>query len=222
MHTVWEKSDSHGEWEFERWHIPGRVYAERRLNGEFNRAYGCWVANPMASDNELKGVSWWESGDRSGLRGGDGLREKLVSAASIDGSTRWLNEYDSIICKSIKTKKGKPCFHLQFKEEDESISDRYFDIESGLLVCTVSVEHDTGGHRVTREYADYKEFSGILAATKQTIISQSGTDVWVIKKLEHEVELDLDQFYSPNIAQIEIDRMILKLEVASGENAKRK
>lgn len=217
MHTLWTKSDSEGEWEFERWQIPGQSYAERRVNGEIKTTYGCWVANPMESDKLLKGVSWWEQGDRTTLRGGEALRESAARIASIDNSTRWLDRSESIKCQAIETIEGKSCYHLQFKEENGTTSDRYFDVESGLLVSTISNEHETGGSRVTRQYADYKDFDGILMPTKQTIISDSGTDAWTLKKLEHEIDLDMEQFHVPGVAQVEIDRLSLRIEVVSGQ-----
>ena len=215
MRTVWTKTDGRGKWKFERWRIPGRKFAEQSLDGEIERTIGCVVANPSADVKSLKGVSWWDSGNGIRLEGGLELQENLVDAATLDNTTRWEERYKSVVIKGIEKLHGKECYLLEFTNHDDEVAKQYFDVETYYRVCSIKIEHDSGGREVTRTFSNFKEIDGIVVSMKQTIDSASGQDIWEIQEFEHGREIDFDDFPLPEEVAAAFEAIRSKLSVES-------
>ena len=91
-------------------------------------------------------------------------------------------------------------------------TDRYFDVETGYLRCTVTDENGTG-EKVTRKFANHKLIGDVVVAMKQTIISDTGTDVWEIQSFERDVDIDIDRFELPEQVRFAINDQRSKTEL---------
>jgi len=222
LRTVWTKKVGDGEWRYERWRVPGQKFARTSLNGGPEWWYGCWVANPSAEVNSLEGIGWSTYGNNVQIERAQELKENLIDTATIDDTTRWFDRNESIVAKGIEKLDGKECYVLEFTNSDGEVAKRYFDTETYHKVCSIQIEHDSGGERVTRKYSNFKKFNGIVIAMKQTINSRSGTDVWEVKEFEHDSEFDFDELPMPDEVQVLIHRMRAKLELASDESVEEK
>ncbi len=64
----------------------------------------------------------------------------------------------------------------------------YFDVESGLLVRT--------GYN--REVGDYREVDGVMVPFRVAESRQGGSSTYVFDEIEHNVEVDVEQFVAPD------------------------
>ncbi|QEG23142.1 hypothetical protein [Mariniblastus fucicola] len=216
-HTVWRKSDPSGEWEFERWRVPGRFHSIRRSELS-TTTYGCWVADRNLKSDSLSGVSWQVSRGRVTFHGGDALGESLIDAATIADVIQWQERYESIKCKGIVGVSGKRCHVLEFVDARQNTTTRCFDVETNFLIQKTGVEHRSGTRQVIRTYSKHKKYGDVVIPTRQIIESPSGTDVWTVTLFELDHQFDMDQHFVPDVARIAIDRMVAELKLTVGEN----
>ena len=213
-HIVWKYVDNGVEWTFERWTVPGQYYAERSRNGELDQTYGCWVAPKKSAAGKLAGVAWRKRMDREVyMKQGVELQQTLVESLFVDGSTRWSDRTKSVKCVAKKKMDDRECYQLKFVAHDGVETDRYFDVETGYLRCTVTDENGTG-EKVTRKFANHKLIGDVVVAMKQTIISDTGTDVWEIQSFERDVDIDIDRFELPEQVRFAINDERSKTELA--------
>ncbi len=215
MHTVWTKTEGVNEWKFERWSVPGQKYSERSLNGQIQQTDGCWVAESSKENAILSGVAWRQRGENDlHIQANAELHESLLATVTVDETTHWFDRCESVRCVAKTKIDGKACYQLKFVGRDGEESDRFFDVESWYLVCKVSVEHQTGGSVVTRNYSNHKKIGDVVVATKQTIISNNRRDVWEIQSFEHDAEIDIELFDVPERVRIAIIELHASLELA--------
>ena len=208
MHVVWTTEKDDHVWKFERWRMPSQKFARKTCDGKPFLTKGCWVADEPSETGELQGVSWNQNANRNPVfHRATTLQENLMNTASIDGATLWTERSSSIKIVGIEKVEDSDCYHLTFTGLDGSETERFFDVKTSQLLRTVSIEHETGGTVVMRNYSDYKQIGEILMPMKLQIVSATGIDVWKVESAEVDLEIDVEQFDIPLEVQVEIDRM---------------
>ncbi|WP_421764207.1 M16 family metallopeptidase [Ekhidna sp.] len=112
-----------------------------------------------------------EKGKMTGMQGnqditGDMALDMKISSAIVE-EVAYLNGDIEAKISSLEKIDGKDAYGVEVKSPSGTTTVRYYDAESGLLVkATSTVESPQGNMTLSSEFGEYKEFGGILFATK--------------------------------------------------------
>lgn len=208
MHTVWEKNENGKNWKFERWRLPNMKYSEKWIDEKLDRTAGSWVADSTSNLEDLRGLSWYQRpGSPAVELNRQNLAEHLASTAQIERATSWGSTCKSISCDAIEKVNGRRCYRLSFFESNDTVTSRFFDVETGFLLKRIKTEFYSGKSVVTRTYSDHVPCDGLVSPRTETIDSSSGHQVWRVVKVEHSVEIDADLFQIPDQIKVAIEVM---------------
>ncbi len=127
-----------------------------------------------------------EKGKASGMQGekmieGEEARDMAISSVIIEEIAYLEKNVESTLV-SAENINGKDTYGIEIKLPSGSISIRYYDVESGLLVrASNTLETPQGKVTLSTDFDEYKEFNGIMFPTeiKQPLSPQVKLDVSV-------------------------------------------
>lgn len=80
----------------------------------------------------------------------------------------------------VKGFNGRPCYHLKGINNWNKVNEQYYDKENGLLVgYAFNTAWRGGDGDATETFEEYKDFGGVLMATKNTY--REGGDVSIFR-----------------------------------------
>ena len=220
MHTVWEKQENGKTWKFERWRLPNQKYSVKLVDGMLDRTAGTWVADSSRGANKLRGISWYQRPGNPAVEiSGQSLTEHLTSTAQVERAASWIATCKSVSCDAIENVNDRPCYRLNFLESNNTVTSRFFDIETGFLLKRIKTEFYTGESVVTRVYSDHQPSDGLVIPRTETIDSESGHQVWRIVEVEHSIEIDSNTFEIPPQIMASIDILAAKVADVTKKNS---
>lgn len=176
------KANKSGEpFDYEVFAADGRYYASYRYeNGRvFERGFN-------------NNVAWTRTNGVARLCEGDELKGMITRHRYVSAAPRWEETYKAIECLSIEVVNGRQALKLRFVENDETELERYFDVQSGLLVRSVSDEsYNNGKRHVVRDYSDHKQMGEALVA--QTLTTNSDGTHYTFQVEIYEVDIKIPE-----------------------------
>ena len=149
----------------------------------FNGTTG-WSINPMQGPMIMEGKQL----------------DQMRREADFFGSVDMLKNFKESRVVGVADFKGEACHQLKLTSED-GITNVYFSVDTGLMVGRKSVEASPMGEVASvMTISDYKDFGGVLTATRQTIEAMGQTQVMVTESVTYD-EIEADAFALPKVIQ---------------------
>lgn len=155
---------------------PNKVLIRFQLGGlgEIQQGYDGkvgWSINPLTGPKLLEGKELEDLRDGADYYNEAAGVEAFKSAQTVE-----------------RTKfEGKECYKVKLVRKSGRELTRYYDVKTGLLAGSVSTqESQMGAIEVTTAVSDYKEFGGILAATKSVQSIAAGKFTITVTSIEYD------------------------------------
>jgi outer membrane lipoprotein-sorting protein len=145
----------------------------------------------------------WENNPLTGAKIFKGTKqEEMIREAAINSDGEWRKFYKNAKTAEEVQVDGKPAYRVELTSNSGTVSSRYFDKASGLLVkMKVKTDTDLGQLEVEMTVSDYKEFAGVKTPTRSRQSVAGQTIDTVITSVETNVNIPDSRFALPKEVQ---------------------
>ncbi len=98
-------------------------------------------------------------------------READLRDANPTRDLRWRDLYKYTECKKVVDYEGVPCYDVLLISPDDLVEDRYYDVETGLMIGRKSMVDDASFGLIGMEevYGDYSRYGNLLLPASRTM-----------------------------------------------------
>jgi hypothetical protein len=167
------------------------------------------MGNATRDEGVSEGIAWKYSEAKGAHLLSGKEAERLIAESRGFDEDDWQTRYRSVGMLDNQLVNGAPCRHLKLVRTDGSTLERFYEVQSGLLVREIATEFDAAGverPRVT-DFQRYDDFLGLRRPVSMRVKSGSET-----------LTIQMNSFtYSPNAeaSNFELPHDVVRAIVAS-------